>query len=352
MDLARNSGGFTIVAGADYFPDRVAAFGTKFGVGANRCFTGLDGYRRMIAAGDLDAVAIESPPFFHPLQAMDAVSAGLHVYLAKPVAVDVPGCKLVAEAGRKATAGGKVLLVDFQTRVSEPFQKAIARVHEGALGEFCYGEAIYEADRLGVQGGGSGPAEQRLRNWVFDKALSGDIITEQNIHTLDVMNWILGAPPVRATGTGGRKVRVDTGDCWDHFSVLYEYPGKVGIQFHSRQYNGWGASDGITNRVFGTKGMISTEYGGKVFLRGEAGVAMNAGTTPGIYSEGAQANLSAFRAAILARDATNPTVAPSVQSNLITLLGRKAAYTGETVTWDDLLKDETRLDGRLEGLKA
>ena len=352
MDLARQAGGFDIVAGADYFPDRVTAFGNKFGVAANHCFTGLDGYRRMIEAGGLDAVAIESPPFFHPRQAIDAVTAGLHVYLAKPIAVDVPGCKLVAEAGRMATTAGKVMLVDFQTRASEPFQKAIARVHDGALGEICFGEAVYEADRLGIQVGGNGVAEQRLRNWVFDKALSGDIITEQNIHTLDVMNWILGVPPVRATGTGGRKSRVDAGDCWDHFSVLYEYPGNVGIQFHSRQYNGWGAGGSITNRVFGNKGMISTEYGGKVFLRGEAGVTMNAGTTPGIYRDGAQANLAAFRTAIAARDATNPTVAPSVQSNLITLLGRKAAYTGSTVTWDDLLKDAASLDGRLDDLKA
>lgn len=351
MGLAREAGGFEVVAGADYFPDRVADFGAKFQVPEARRFTGLQGYRRMIEAGGLDAVAIQSPPFFHPRQALDAVAAGLHVYLAKPVAVDVPGCLMVAEAGRLATGKGKVMLVDFQTRATEAFRQAIAKVHEGALGDFCFGEAVYESGPLGTQEGGQGPAEQRLRNWVFDKALSGDIITEQNIHTLDVMNWILGAPPLRATGTGGRKGRTHVGDCWDHFCVLFEYPGRVGINFHSRQYGGWDQGGGITNRVCGTKGMVSTTYGGKVFLRGEGDVTANFGATPGIYRDGAFANLKAFGAAIAAADATNPTVAPSVQSNLITLLGRHAAYGGQTVSWADLLNDRTVLDGRLDGLK-
>ena len=109
MGLAREAGGFEVVAGADYFPDRVADFGSKFQVPEARRFTGLQGYRRMIEAGGLDAVAIESPPFFHPRQALDAVAAGLHVYLAKPVAVDVPGCLMVAEAGRPLPAVDSLL---------------------------------------------------------------------------------------------------------------------------------------------------------------------------------------------------------------------------------------------------
>ena len=75
---------------ADYFPDRVEELGGRLGLPPARRFTGLSGYRRLLEQ-KLDAVAIESPPFFHPAQAADAVAAGKHVYLAKPVAVDVPG---------------------------------------------------------------------------------------------------------------------------------------------------------------------------------------------------------------------------------------------------------------------
>ena len=51
---------------------------------------------------------------------------------------------------------------------------------------------------------GQPPQAARLRNWVFDKKLSGDIITEQNIHALDVATWIVDQAPVKAYGTCGR----------------------------------------------------------------------------------------------------------------------------------------------------
>ena len=351
--LAQATGLFTIAGAADYFPDRVSTFGAKFGVPEGRCFTGLDGYRRLFEAGGLDAVAIESPPFFHPLQTMAAIQAGLHVYLAKPVAVDEAGCRIIEQAAKLAAGKKKVILVDFQTRAVEPYRKGIARVHEGVLGEFSHGQAIYESGRLNPHEGGETPAEKRLRNWVFDIALSGDIITEQNVHTLDVMGWIMGQPPISAVGMASRKGRTDIGDCHDHFSVLFEFPGQVPMQFHSRQFGGWGEPSGIINRVFGSRGMISTEYGGKVRLRGEEGVNMNAGETPAIYRDGVNANLAEFSRAIHAGDAGNPTVEPSVMSNRITLLGRlAAARRGEIVKWEDALRDTEPVDGKLDGLKV
>ena len=352
-DMAKATGLFSIAGAADYFQDRVAGFATKFGLPEARCFTGLDGYRRLFAADGLDAVAIESPPYFHPLQTLDAIKAGLHVYLAKPVAVDEAGCRIIEEAAKLAGEKKRVILVDFQTRAVEPFRKAIARVHEGVIGDISHGQAIYESGRLNPHNGGETPAEKRLRNWVFDIALSGDIITEQNIHTLDVMGWILGQAPLSATGLASRKGRTDIGDCHDHFSVLFDFPGQVGIQFQSRQFGGWGEPSGIINRVFGSKGTIFAEYGGKVRLRGEEGVNMNAGDTPGIYRDGVNVNLAEFSRAIHAGDTANSTVAPSVLSNRITLLGRlAAARRGQLVKWEDALADAKPVDGKLDGLKV
>ena len=89
----------------------------------------------------LDAVVIESPPYFHPIQAADAVSAGKHVYCAKPIAVDVPGCQTMAESACRATANKLVLLIDFQTRANTAFQKAVANVKSGMIGKLVSGEA-------------------------------------------------------------------------------------------------------------------------------------------------------------------------------------------------------------------
>ena len=75
-----------------------------------------------------------------PEQAAAAVDAGRHVYLAKPIAVDVPGCHTIADSSKRASAKKLCFLVDFQTRANEFYLEALKRVHEGALGRFAFGE--------------------------------------------------------------------------------------------------------------------------------------------------------------------------------------------------------------------
>jgi predicted dehydrogenase len=346
-------GGYEISAVADYFPDRAAAAGDAFGVPASRRFSGLAGYKRLLEAG-VDAVAIETPPYFHPEQAAAAVDAGAHVYLAKPVAVDVPGCRSIAGSGGKAAARKRVFLVDFQTRAHPSFIEAVGRVRKGGLGQFLFGEAQYHAESpwdpyYAPLAADPGDPELRLRAWGLDRALSGDMITEQDIHSLDVMSWIMGPPPLWATGCGGLKARPKVGTCWDHFVVHYQYPDQVGIQFSGRQFKGHGQAEGIRNRMFGTKGVLETEYGGQVLLRGEA--YYNGGRTPEIYESGAAANIAEFHRAVFESDVRNPTVEPSVQSNLITILGRKSAYENRVVTWPELLASGEKLLPDLKGLK-
>ena len=348
-NLFAQNGNYQVVAVHDYFQERADGAGNDLKVDAKRRHTGLGSYKDLLA-GKVDAVAIISPPYFHPEQAAAAVEAGKHVYLAKPVAVDAPGCNLIGASGKKAAEKKRVFLVDFQTRVDQFYLEALKRVHEGSIGKFAFGEASYHCDRLDAQGEDKTP-EGRLRNWVFDKALSGDIITEQNIHALDVMNWILQVPPLRAWGKGGRKVRVDVGDCWDHFVLVFEYPDGVAVSFSSRQFAGHGSQpDGIRNRMFGDQGVLETAYGGQVLIRGKN--FYRGGSSPRIYQEGAIANIAAFCDSIRNGKVDNPTVAPSVQSNLITVMGRMAAYAGKVVTWEETANSTEKLDGRLDGLKA
>ncbi len=350
--LFAEHGGYEIAGVADYFPEAAQVAADKFKLSPAQAFSGLKCYEKMIATGGLDAVAIISPPYFHPEQAAAAVAAGLNVYLAKPVAVDVPGCQSIAASGATARSKGQVFLVDFQTRTNEFYVEAIQRVHAGAIGDFCFGEGSYHDGRLAIKGETDGP-EGRLRNWVFDRALSGDIIVEQNIHTLDVMSWIAkDVPPVRCSGTGGRRVRIDVGDAWDHFALAYEYANNVGVTFSSRQFDAHGTPGGILNRMFGTKGVLMTAYGADVMIRGGAEAFYRGGKTTGIYKEGAQANIRAFHEQIMKKDATNPTVAPSVTSNLVAIMGRTAAYEGRPVTWAEHIGSKKKLTADLSGLKA
>jgi myo-inositol 2-dehydrogenase / D-chiro-inositol 1-dehydrogenase len=350
-NLFQKHGGYSVVAAADYFADRVNGVGNRLGIPPERRFTGLSGYRRLLDQ-KLDAVAIETPPYFHPAQAADAVSAGKHVYLAKPVAVDAPGCRTIEESAAKARAGRLCFLVDFQTRANDFFIDAIRRVHGGAIGRFAFGEATYHAEdpfEGQARHAQSDDPEDRLRAWGLSRELSGDIITEQNIHALDVASWIMGKPPLCAYGTGGRKVR-QVGTCWDTFSVVFEYPDDVGITFSSRQFNGHGTRpEGIRNRMFGSEGVLETEYGGQVLIRGKQ--FHRGGDTTAIYEDGAVRNIAAFHDAIQRNDYGNATVGESVRSNLVTILGRTAAYTGRLATWDEIVRSEERLVADLEGLK-
>jgi len=258
----------------------------------------------------------------------------------------------IEQSAAKATASQRCFLIDFQTRATEPFIEAMRRVHSGALGSFVFGEATYHAEDPfleKVDAVKSGTPEGVLRGWGLSREYSGDIITEQNIHTLDVMNWIMAKPPISASGTGGRKFR-EVGTCWDTFSVTYKYADDVGIAFTSRQFDGFGTRpEGIRNRMFGTEGVLETEYGGQVLVRGKD--FYNGGKTEDIYERGAVANIASFHDAIAKGDFSNPTVPESVRSNLVTILGRTAAYEGRVITWDELMKSEPRLTPDLKGLK-
>jgi len=352
-ELFQQHGGYNVVAVADYFQDRTDSAGEKLGVPAANRFPGLSGYKKLLEK--VDAVAIESPPYFHPEQAAAAVEAGRHTYVAKPIAVDVPGCHSIGESGKRAAKNKRCFLIDFQTRADPFYIEALKRLRDGALGELVFGEAIYHAtcpfERMyDTWRNDPQNPENRLRAWGLDSVLSGDIITEQNIHTLDVMNWIMDAEPVYAVGTCGRTVR-PVGTCNDHFALLFEYPKKVGITFSSRQIEGHGTQpEGIRNRMFGSKGVLETEYGGQVIIRGEN--FYRGGSSPGIYKDGAVANIATFHKSIIEGNYTNPTVEPSVRSNLITILGRTAAYTGEKVMWANIVKSTEKLEANLKGLKS
>jgi predicted dehydrogenase len=350
LDFFKKHGGYNVVACADYFPDKARQAGLKHGIPENRWFTGLYGYRKMFE--HVDAVAIESPPFFHPMQAADAVAAGKHVYLAKPIAVDVPGCQSIAESARQATAKQRAFLVDFQTRAHPAYIEAVKRVHAGAIGPLICGEASYQCPLYFASMDEEyrqkvGQPEARVRAWAVDRVLSGDVITEQNIHSLDVCTWILDAAPLKAYGTGG-KARPFAGDCWDHFSAIFWFPKDVLITFCSKQVGRFW--DDIQCRVYGAEGTIDTHYGGVVVVHCDD--KYNGGTTSSIYADGAATNIAAFHRNIARGDFSNPTVAPSVRSNLTTILGRMACYEKREVTWDEMMRQNEKWEFPLEGLKA
>lgn len=339
--------GARIVALADVMRDRLDATQAAFKVDGGRAYYGPEAARQLIDS-KVDAVAIETPPYFHPEQARAAVDAGKHVYMAKPVAVDVPGCRSILETGKRAE-GKRSFLIDFQTRSQPVFQEAASRIHRGDIGKPVLAQVFYYAGRPAPDKSkpGMDPGQARMLNFYMDRVLGGDIIVEQNIHVIDVANWFLGAHPISATGTGGRTdwsgTKYDTGDAYDHFVVTYQYPNGVPADFSSNQLTN--SYSDLCVRCFGIKGSLDSHYGGLVRITGEN--AWMGAEKDDTFKQGAINNVKAFIESIHAGKPLN-NAEQAVESNLTAILGRTAAYRKGTVTWDELMKSDEKFEANLK----
>lgn len=345
-DLFAKTGKYRLVAVADYFQDKIDAVGNRFGVEPARRYPWLKGYQRLLEA-PLDAVIVQSPPSFHPEHCAAAVEAGKHVFVAKPIAVDAPGCLSIGESGKRATGKKLVFLVDFQTRAHPLYREALRRVRAGDLGPIVLCEAHYPWSG----GGREVPPESlegKLRRWYHVKEISGDFIVEQAIHALDVATWIIDAEPVKAAGMGGQKLR-PKGGIWDHFAVNYAFANGVPLSFTCIQTIPE-MRDEIVARAYGAEGYIYTDYFGSVWIRGND--PFPGGNVGNLYTDGTIINIQEFHQFITEGRYDNPTVAPSVRSNLTAVLGREAAYRGGEYTMAELLAANAKLTLDYSSLRA
>jgi myo-inositol 2-dehydrogenase/D-chiro-inositol 1-dehydrogenase len=341
--------------------DEVSAKLGKPAVDASRLFRGPKAYEPLFACKDVDALYIATPPYFHPLHLEAALAAGKHVYLEKPVGVDVPGAKKVMALAETAKEKKLSLAVGFQIRHASAYVELAKRIHEGQIGQPVSGAIHYFASAIKrPDWPDATPAERRLRNWVHDKALSGDIIVEQNVHIIDVTNWFLKAHPVKVVGSGGRAGRTDQGDCWSHYNCVFTYPGDVHISFASTQFTDakWG---GVAMQYYGTKGWAEAHYDAPVRLSAETdweypglgkpqatdAAAAVTGKFPGALDDADPNKQKAFIESITSGKVVNEAE-QGAESALAGMLGRMAAYTGKEVTWDKMMKSKEVWDPRVD----
>jgi predicted dehydrogenase len=365
-----DTGGARVVALADLFQDQLETARATFdkmqtakgytAIDASQLFVGPKAYEVIAASKEVDAIVIATPPYYHPYHLEAVVAGGKHVYLEKPVAVDVPGAMKVLEIGKRIN--GKLSLdVGFQIRECPPFVEMVRRIRAGALGKIISGEAHYWAGYIDRPAWpNASPVERRLRNWVHDRALSGDIVVEQNIHAIDVCNWVLDSHPLKAIATGGRKERPTEGDdCYGHYNALLYYPDDVTINFSSTQFIK-GAFD-VSERFFGTQGTSQSPYSGPLGIWGQdpwqpAAAAPKPGDTgafsvTGKFSDNLEfadsAKKKSFVDSIASGDFHNQA-AKGTESALTCMLVRTAAYTGHELTWDELLKSREAWDSKID----
>jgi len=336
----------SIIALADLFKDRMdtcrQVLKEKFNnvVADANCFFGFDAYQKVLAM-DIDLVLLCTPTHFRPEHFKAAVEAGKHVFMEKPCGVDPTGIRTVIAAAKIATTKGLTVVTGNQRRHRKDYWEAFVQVRNGIIGDIVGASAHWDQGAWWNKRKRPGwsDMEYNIRNWFNIKWLSGDHLLDQAIHNIDVVTWFTGMRPVKASGFGGRAQRL-TGDIFDFFSVDYYYEQNKRMLATARQIDG--CEGNVSEQVMGTKGVallndhndISiVDYAGNILWKYdyEKSPVKNPYDQEHVHLvESIRLNKKINQAEDLA------------YSTLIAILGREAAYTGKSISWDEIMSSSLR----------
>lgn len=338
-----------LISIADLFPEKLeqarkglsARHKDKVAVVDNKMHSGLDAYKKVIADPDVDLVLLTTSPGFRPYMITEAVDAKKHVFAEKPTCVDPAGYRLCLEAHKAAEAQKTAIVTGTQYRRQSNYVEAVQMIHDGAIGDIISATTRYCASGIWYRGRKDGmtDAEYQMRNWMHFIWLSGDQITEQAVHNIDAMNWVMGGPPESAYGSGGSFTRPEDSEMWDNISLDYVYPGNRVLSFMCRQIPNTKGDNG--NVIYGTKGTVHIHAGSggsEVFDREGNLIKDLQGSIADAYKQEHKDLVDSIRSG-------NPIVElnETADASLTASMGRMAAYTGQLVTWDFVTK-ESKLD--------
>ncbi len=324
-----------VTALADAFPDQlekglktlIKYQGERIDVPPGRQFVGLDAYEKLLET-DVDIVLLATPPGFRPLHYKACIEAGKHVFAEKPVAVDAPGVRSVMETNKKAEEKGLYVLSGLCWRYETGMQDMIKRIQDGAIGDIVSVESL----RFG-RGVGKMAERQpdwtdmvyQIRNWYYYTWICGDFLVEQSVHEIDKVSWLLDEYPTRVHATGGRISRTGPiyGHIYDHFSAVFEYESGRRFYFGCRHQKD--TTNVFRDQALGTKGfsdLMRYDINGERVHRDRT--VMHQLEHDYMYEKmrkGEYFNNGDYMA----------------KSTLMGIMARESAYSGKSVTWEDMM---------------
>ena len=339
------SNGIKLYAMGDLFGDhlagcknRLSKFGDKIDVSDDRSFVGFDAFEKVIASG-VDLVILATPPGFRPAHIKATIAAGKHLFCEKPVAVDGPGIRTVLAAAEEAKAKNLCVVAGTQRRHQLGYVEVMKRIHDGAIGEVLAARAywnqggLWKVDRTPQMS----DFEYQVRNWLYYTWLSGDHICEQHVHNIDVINWAMGGPPVKAVALGGRQARTAPiwGNIYDHFAVDYEYPSGAHSMSMCRQIDN--CENNVSEAIVGSKGSFNLSPG-NYNQKGGTGERIRGRGERNPYEQEHIDMIESIRSGKPLNELK--TVA---ESTLTAIMGRMSAYTGKAVTWEEAMNSKLDL---------
>ncbi|MHC4533682.1 MAG: Gfo/Idh/MocA family protein [Planctomycetota bacterium] len=244
----------------------------------------------------------------------------------------------VLETTKLAKEKNLFIVSGLNGRYSPTLQEIVRRIQDGAVGKIVtlhaarYGGGVWVRPRKP----GMTDMQYQMRNWYYFTWLSGDFNVEQFVHQLDRMAWIMKDQyPVRCYSTGGRQSRTgpDHGHIFDHFSSVFEYPQGVRVFTTTRHQRGCSNESQAT--VVGTRGIADLKTG---TITGEN--PWQPARRERISSH--QLEQNAFLAALRAGKVIN-NGDYMAKSTLMAIMSRMSAYTGQSLTWEQVLNSKEDL---------
>jgi myo-inositol 2-dehydrogenase / D-chiro-inositol 1-dehydrogenase len=334
-----------LAAMGDVFEDRMqqsyrslqGSYKDKMDVTDDTRFIGMDAYQRVLET-DVDLVILATPPGFRPLHFAAAVEAGKNIFAEKPVATDGPGVRMFLEANKKAQEKNLAVAIGLQRHHEVAYKETMDQLKSGAIGDIVFCRCYWNQEGLWVRNREpkQSELEYQMRNWYYFTWLCGDHIVEQHIHNIDVINWLMDGPPVKAQGMGGRQVRTgkEYGHIYDHHAVEFTYGNGVKMLSMCRHIPGcWNS---VSEFAHGTKGWCDIS-GGRIYDNSGKLVWKTEGNRNGHQEE----HHDLFREL---RAGERPNEGQfGADSTLTSILGRMATYSGKELTFEQALNSELAL---------
>lgn len=341
-----------VVAMGDLFEDRIeqsirtlkeqpefARVAGRVNVPPELRFRGFDAYRKVLAA-DIDIALLCATPAYRPAHFEAAVEARKHIFCEKPFGVDPVGVRRFMAAAKKSEELKLTVKSGAQRRSQKPYLDQLKRVRDGKIGEIvaCSANWVGVPVLQFLNKNWKGPKGKRdpkwsdmefqNRNWYSFVWICGDQVVEQHLHNIDVCNWFMGAHPVEVMASGGAAWRPREemyGNIYDHLHADFTYANGVHMFSHCRQYRN--APVNVGEIIVGTKERV--EIDGRR-LR-------NVGTDPYI-----QEHADMVDSILGVRSLINEAMAVA-ESTMTCIMAREAAYSGERITWDQIMNSKQDL---------
>ncbi len=321
--------GAKITALCDIVDDRMAKTGTRLGVDAANFHKD---YRRLLES-NVDAVIIATPVTLHAEHFEAAIKAGKHIYIEKPAAADIEGCKRIIRAADSADRRFHITF-GFQRRHAHLYRKARQLVESGGAGEIRLATARFiKSEGAAMQAARTRAPlteAERMDKWHIWKDLSGDLIVENNVHSVDVLNWFLSGHPVSAVGDGGTRMP-DEGDVRDHNFVSYRYPNGTQAQLTGATLATPGYRE-VLEQFFGSKAMVETSEDHLRIFYSRRNITFE---KPQREMTGEAVEDFVKR---IAENRPQNNAIEGAETTLTAILGRMAMDARGEVTWDEMMR--------------